>query len=514
MYRYNCEEFVKKLRSSSREANLLKTTVGIAAIIIFSKLLGFGREALIAGYYGVTAETDAFFFAQNMPAMIFPAVCTSVSTAFISLYVKRMTEKGTEEGDRYASRMLLATSILGAILSVVGVLLAPILVPLLAPGFSRAQLTLAIYLTRLSMGAFLLCMLQYMLGAILNAKKLFVGSQLAALLYNVVVIGITVLLGPGQSMQILTLTVIAAAFGQILALVGCCRGNFHCSLRINPFHEDTRQLLRLSLPILLGNSVVQLNTIVDKALGSMLPQGSLSALSYANTLNALVISVFVVSLSTILYPALTTDAAKGDMKRYASTLQNSLSGLSLLLLPISCITFLTARDIVEIVYARGNFDESAVTYTAVALAGYAPMFVASGIREVLTRGFFAIQDTKTPMRNSAIGVGFNIVFSLIFVRWLGIAGIALGTTLSTFVTATLLLLSAHHRLQALPLNQFLHCFGKQVIAGAVMVAALLVFRQAVVLPYAILRFVADTLLGFCIYFATLFLLRYPKWKKS
>ena len=501
-----------KLQRKGRQLNkVAATTAGVALIVVLGKLLGFGREALIAAYYGATAETDAFFFAFNMPAMLFPAICSSISTAFISLYVKHITERGEAEGDRYASRMLTASIVIGLVLSGLGVLVSPLLVPLLAPGFSGGQLTLAVRLARMSMASFILLMLQYMLGAILNSRKRFIGSQVSALLYSVAIIVVTVLLGPGQSMYLLMKTVIFANLIYVVALLICCRGQFHYQWFQNPIHPETRHFLKLSLPILLGNSVVQINTIVDKALGSILPGGSLSALTYGNTLSSLVISVFVVSLSTVLYPTLTSDAASGNLEQYGATLESSICSLSLILMPISCITVLSASDIVEFVYARGSFDATAVTYTAIVLACYAPMFVASGIREVLTRGFFALQETRTPMQNSAIGVGCNIAFSLLFVRWLGIAGIALGTTLSALITAILLLVSAHRRLKSLAMVRVLRKLLKQFLAGGITVAALLVFRQHIALPYALLRFLANTAVGFSAYAGALLLLRYRRY---
>lgn len=495
---------MKKIFTSKRKnSSLLYTSVFVSLLVILSKLFGFGREALIAAYYGATAETDAFFLAQSMPGMIFPAVCNSISTTFVSLYVTRLVTEREEDADRYASRMVAAAMLLGVLLSLLGVLLSPVLVPLFAPGFSGSQQALAVHLTRLTMGAFILVMLQYMLSAILNSKKLFIGSQVSGLAYNAMVIAVTLLLGQGQSMDILTLTVILGHLVQVAGLAACCRGHFHPALQVNPLHSDTWMLFRLSLPVLLGNSVVQLNTIVDKALSSLLQEGSLSALNYGNTLSQLVISVFIMSLSTVLYPTLTTSAASSDMEQYSKLLRQSLSGLTCMLVPVSCITLLTARDIVDTVYARGNFDQTAVAYTTMVLACYAPMFVGSGIRELLSRAFYALQNTQTPMVNSAIGVGCNILFSLLFVRWLGIAGIALGTTLSSFLTAGLLVRSLCQRMPALRLTGFFRSLGKQLLAGAILIAGLLVFQHLVVLPYAFLRFLVNAGIGFAVYFAVL-----------
>lgn len=485
--------------SKSAGSPLLLTTAFISAVILLSKLMGFAREALIADYYGATWQTDAFFFAQNMPGMIFPSVCNSISTAFISLYAAKLAQE--EEGaDRYASRMLLASLLLGLVLSGAGTALAPLLVPLFAPGFAGEQLVLAVSLTRLTMGAFVLTMAQYMLSGILNSKKRFLGSQAVGLLYNGVIIAVTVLLGRGGRMETLTLTVILGHAVQAAALVLCCRNCFHPAFRVNPFHRDTVRLLRLSLPILLGNAAYQINTIVDQALGSLLPDGSLSALNYAHTLTFLVTSVCIASLSTVLYPTLTSEAAKGDQEGYGSQIVQSLTGLCWLLIPVSLITLLCAKEIVSFVYARGSFQQTAVSYTGAALAGYALMFIGTGIREILTRAFYARQDTRTPMINTLLSVGGNIVFSLLLTRWLGLAGIALGTTLSCTIAACLLLWDVHRKMPFVSVSVFLFRLCRQLLSGIIMCAALLLFRQLVEPPSQVFwDLVLNTLIGFAVY---------------
>ena len=340
------------------------------------------------------------------------------------------------------------------------------------------------------------------------SKGFYLGAQIAGLLYNAMIISITAVLGSGQSMFFLMMTVVGGMIIQVATLCVFCRGHMHFSPRdLSPFHRDIKQLFYQALPILLGNSVVQLNNIVDKALGSTLVDGALSALSYAGSLNIMVTDVFIISLSTVLFPTLTRDAASGDTAHYSDTLLQSLSGLSLLLVPISCITVLDARTIVEIVYGRGNFQQESIALTGLALACYAPRFVFAGIREILTRAFFALQDTKTPMIISAIGVGCNILFSILLIRRLGMAGIALGTVVSVFVIAVLLLWKAHVRLSMLPLRVFFLSLAKQLAAGAVLVLALVQFQNLTQSFTPLLRFAADTTTGLIAYAAVALLLR-------
>lgn len=489
-----------------KKDSILFATIMVSALAIIGKILGFGREALIAAFYGATKETDAFFFAQSMPSMIFPAVGNSLALAFTSAYVKNTEVHGELEGDKYASRMLTGSILLGILLGFVGILVAPILVPVFAPGFKGEQLSLAIKLTRLTMGSFVLIILHYMLGAVLNSKRLFIGSQVAALFYNITIIVITAVAGKNQSMSFLTITVILGTIVQVIGLIICCRGHFKFYGFLSPFHDDTIQLGKLALPILLGNSVVQLNNIVDKALASTLEGGALSALSYANSLNALVISVFVTSLSTVLYPTLTSDAAAGNLKKYSETLLKSLCSLTLILIPVCCITFISATDIVKVVFERGNFDNKAVEATALVLVCYAPRFLFIGVREVLTRGCFALQDTKTPARNSAIGVVCNIVFSIIFVRLIGIMGIALGTSLSALVSAILLLIHSHNNESGIRIKDFMRIILPQLISGTFLVISLSLLQNSLSGINSLFRFAVNTILGMIIYVGVLFVI--------
>lgn len=498
---------MKDEASSKMKKNnsLFQTALMVSILTVIGKLLGFGRDAVIAAYYGATSETDAYFFANAMPGTLFPAVCSSLSVAFTSIYIKRFAEEDKGASDRYASRMLIGTSIIGIVLGLVGIVIAPIFVPLIAVGFEGSQLALAIQLTELTMGSFVLLMLQYMLCAVLNSKKIFVAPQIAGVLYNIVIIAVTVGLGRSQSMEVLTLTTVGALGVQVVVLVLFCYKKLRFSLQLKGILTEMKQLLLLALPILLGNSVVQINSIVEKALGSGLSEGALSALNYANTLNSVVTGVFIMSISTVLFPTLTVDATSGNMEKYGKTLSKGLNLLSIILIPISCITLIDAKEIVTIVFARGSFSEAAVVLTSTVLMCVAPRFVFYGICETLTKGFYAVQDTKSPMKNSTIGVLFNIAFSLIFVRWLGIVGIALGTTLSIVLRTILLFCDAKKRLPDVSFGGLVKSVGKQMMAGIMVTVFLVGFHSLVEIAMPLLCFMVDTVIGVTIYFVIVWL---------
>jgi putative peptidoglycan lipid II flippase len=494
----------KKINNSH---SILHATILVTLIAMFGKIVGFIRDAVIAGFYGATWKTDAFFFAQSLPSMIFPAICSSLSTAFISLYVSNSVKKGEREGEKFASRMLISTLSIAIVLSILSIFFAPVIVKLLAPGFSGAQSALAIKLSRLTMGAFVLTMSHYMLSAILNSKRIFYGSQIAGVGYNLTVIIITLVLGKNQSMEILTTTVIFGHVVQVLILIVLLKNKFKFSFLLNPFHKDFKMLMSLSLPILLGNSLVQINNIVDKLLASLLENGAVSALSYSSTLNRLVTGIFITSLSTVMYPSLTNHVANNDIKKFNGELINSLSLLPIAILPISIITTIYSLDIVSVVYERGSFDVSATKLTATALMFYAGMYVFSSVQEVIIRSFYALKDTRTPMFNSAIAVIANAIISVILSRIIGIGGIALGTTISTALAAIILWLSLKKKLPDLNLKSLLPTMGKVLFSAIIMITILLLSRHYLLSLTSLIRFISVTFIGFIVYFGMLILLK-------
>ena len=485
---------------------VLKASIAVSAISLLGKVFGFARDAVIAAFYGANWETDAFFFSQSMPGIIFPAVCNSLSTAFLSIYVSKSVEN-RENSDTYASNMLLFSSILAIALSTLAVLLSPVLVPLLAPGFSNDQTALAIHLTRITMGAFVLVMLQYMLAAILSARKLYYGAQIAALFYNLSVILITILLGPGQSMDTLTITVIFGHLIQVIGLVFFLRGNFV----FRPTHyfpdDETGKLIKLTLPILIGNSIVQINNIVDKVLSSLFGDGAMSALTYSNTLNRFVTGIIITTLSTVIYPVLAEKYTETDRKRFTDTICISISIGVIVLAPISVITVICAPDIVHFVYERGNFDAQASTMTAFALSFYGFMYVFSAIQEIITRAFYAMKDTKTPLRAASLAIMANAGLSILFSHYLQLGGIALGTTLSSMVAAILLLRALQKKMHSIELHRIMPSMLKTMVSSAVLLALAAGMKNLLSAAGAFQRFLIISVICFAAHVAILALLR-------
>lgn len=480
------------------KSHLLRASILVIIISLAAKVVGFARDAVIAAYYGANWQTDAFFLAQSMPSIIFPAVCNSLSTAFLSIYVsKSVGDK--RDADAYASNILIFASLLTVCLSVLAIILSPVLVPLFAPGFSENQSTLAIHLTRITMGAFVLVMIQYVLSAILSARKLYYGAQIAALIYNFSVILIMACQGKGQSMDTLTTTVVVGHLIQDVSLMLFLKNQF--SFRPTPafLGEETKNLINLMLPILVGNSVVQINNIVDKVLSSLFGDGTMSALSYSNTLNRFVTGIVITTLSTVIYPVLAERYSQEEHETFAETIWSSISISLIVLTPVSIITVTCAQDIVRFVYERGNFNTDATKLTAFALTFYGFMYVFSAVQEIITRAFYAMKDTKTPLRTASIAILANAFLSIMFSRVLRLGGIALGTTLSTLFASILLLFALKKKVANIDFKEIVPTLLKIMVSATVLLGMVIVLKSTFSGISAFPRFLLISIICFSIH---------------
>ncbi|MBP5430549.1 MAG: murein biosynthesis integral membrane protein MurJ [Elusimicrobiaceae bacterium] len=485
---------------------LFKISALVTIIVVIGKIFGFVRDAIIASFYGATWQTDAFFLAQSLPSVIFPAVCNSVSTAFLSVYVSKIVSN-ENEADKYASKMLCMTAVISLFLSIAGILLLPILIPILAPGFNSAQTQLSIYLSRIVLATFILTMGQYMFSSILSSRKLFYGAQIAGLFYNLTVILLVFAFGKNQSMYTLTWSVVCGHIIQITTLIMISLKRFKFSWPSKIFDKDSFLLFNLTFPILIGNSIIQINNIVDRILASFVAQGAVSSLSYSNTLNRFVTGIIITTLSTVLYPYFAESYAKNDLADFSKRLKQSCVSLLMCMLPVSIMTVVFSSDIVRIVYMRGNFGKDAFFMTATLLTFYGGMYIFSSLQELITRAFYAMKDTKTPLKVASLAILANSVLSIILTRFIGIGGIALGTTLSTMLAAYLLL---HKIGKYLPGFHFMDIFPsikKMTLAGLIIIFVSYACSLHLVCLKPFLRFGISIVLNFSVYFGLLYLFK-------
>ncbi|MFR1077439.1 MAG: murein biosynthesis integral membrane protein MurJ, partial [Romboutsia timonensis] len=199
-----------------------------------------------------------------------------------------------------------------------------------------------------------------------------------------------------------------------------------------------------------------------------LVEGSISALNYANKLNGFVMALFIASIAAVIYPMLSKLSSEDDKDKFTASVVRSINSVILLVIPISVGAIVLSTPIIKLLFQRGEFDARATSMTAIALIMYSIGMVAFGLRDILGKVFYALQDTKTPMKNGVIAMVMNIVLNIILVKYLQLAGLALATSISAIVCIFLLFGSLKKQIGYFGQDKIIKTTIKSIISAIVM----------------------------------------------
>ncbi|RDC49215.1 murein biosynthesis integral membrane protein MurJ [Acinetobacter sp. RIT592] len=451
-------------------SKVAKAAVGLMAATLIAKILGFGRELALASAYGASGTSDAFLVAMNIPAVIFSAIGTSLGTAFIPLYCDLEAKQGKKASLRFSNNVLNIVVLLCLITSLVGVVFTEPIVKLFAVGFKGETLTQAIYFTRVLILGMAFLGMSYIMMAFLQVKENFVIPGLMSVPYNMLII-ISIFLSVTINPNILPWgTLIGLSLQFIFQYPFARKKGFKYRPYINLKDEYLKRMLWLIGPVLIGVAVTQVNSIVDRTIASTLVEGSISALNYATKLNQFVMGMFIVSISSVIYPMLSKLSTENNKKKFKESIVTAINVVTLIIIPISVGAIILAEPIVKLLFQRGEFDARATQMTAIALIFYSIGMLGFGLRDILGKIFYSLQDTKTPMINGIIAMVLNIVLNLAFVKYtnMGLGGLAFATSISSLVTIALLSVSLRRKIGAFGGKKIISVLIKSIIAALLM----------------------------------------------
>lgn len=452
------------------KSTLVKAASAIALLTVVSKILGFVREASLAAIFGATSDTDAYLVAQTIPYLFSAIVSYGLTTTFIPVYSAIREERGNDAASRFATTVIWAVICIGVVLITAGEILAAPMVQIVAPGFSGQLADLTTYLSRIILPMMVFQLLSGVLTGILQADGQFAVPTAASLLQNIsIIISITVFGSRYGIASVAVGTLIGAMLASATKVPALRLTRFKWKGIFDPKDPGLKRVGILVLPAVIGAGAGELNTLVDRILASGLPEGSVSALNYANRLMQLAPAIIGASITTVVYPTLARMAAKQDRKSFAEGLADSLSLVHFMLVPIAVGVLVLREPLVRMVFERGVFDATATRETAWAL-----LFLSLGIaiftmRDLVYRAFFALQDTTTPMFLGVAAVGVNITLNLLLVGPLRQGGLALATTIASFVGLVAGLFAFRRRSSTgFPIRRLLDSVIRTGIASAVM----------------------------------------------
>jgi putative peptidoglycan lipid II flippase len=469
---------------------LLKSTVSVGSATIASRILGFVRDIVFARYFGVSGATDAFFLAFKIPNFMRRLFAEgSFSLAFVPVL-----SEVREKGDRQELRELIdnVTGTLAGILLVItaiGVLAAPVVLAIFAPGWlieGRPEFWLSAGMLRITFPYVLLISLTALAGGILNTFERFLVPALTPVLLNVSLIGATVLLSGHMEVPVKALAwgVLVAGIAQLLIQVpALMRLGVMPRPRWGWRNSGVRKILRLMIPTLIGSSVAQVNLLLDMVIATFLVSGSVTWLYYSDRLLEFPLGVFGVALSTVILPNLSRKFATQNPQAFSATLDWSLRLAFIITLPAALGLAVLAKPILITLFQYQAFQLSDVEMSALSLAAYAvglPAFISV---KVLAPGFYARQDTKTPVKIAIIAMVSNMLLNFLFVGTLlsvGFngphTGLALASSAAAYINAALLYRALRRQGAYQPEPGWARVAGA-VVAGSLAMVALLAWQH-------------------------------------
>ncbi len=451
----------------------------VMAAFIFSQLTGLLRTILIANAFGTNPGLEAFASANRVSETIFNLVAGgALASAFIPTFTSLLTRDQREEAWRLASAIANLILLLLTALSVLAAIFAPQVVRyLLAPGFvgDPLKFNLTIDLMRLMLPSAVIFGLSGLVMGILNSKQVFLIPALTPSMYNLGIIFGVQVLAPGLGIYGLAWGVLIGASLHLLLQVPALlhqKGHYIPTLGLKL--ASVREVARLMGPRLVGVAVVQLNFWINVRLASEMPEGSVNGVVYAFTLMYMPLAVIAQSIAIAAMPTFSAQVARERLDEMQTSLVASLRGVLLLAVPATIGLILLRQPLVVLLYQRGEFDAYSTELVAWALLWYAAGLVGHSLVEILSRAFYALHDTRTPVIVGAVAMSLNVIFSLIFsywfaqIGWLPHGGLALANSLATALEMLGLLYLMSRRLNGLQGRRVLSGLGQASLAGLLM----------------------------------------------
>ncbi len=423
---------------------LVKSTVTVSGMTLLSRILGFIRDMVVARVFGAGLGTDAFFVAFKIPNFMRRLFAEGAfSQSFVPVLSEYKTQREHDETKRLADDVAGTFGAVLLLITIIGVLAAPLLIAIFAPGFidEPGKYDLAVEMLRFTFPYIFFISLTAFAGGILNTYGRFGVPAFTPVLLNLVLISCALWLAPQMDEPIMALAwgVFFAGLAQLLfQFPFLAKLKLLPRPRFNRKNEGVQKIKTLMIPAIFGSSVAQINLLLDTLIASFLVTGSVTWLYFSDRLVEFPLGVFGIALATVILPNLSKQHAASSTEAFSRTLDWALRWVLIVGTPAMVGLFLLAGPMLATLFQYGAFSPHDVEMATRSLMAYSIGLMGFILVKVLSPGFFARQDTKTPVKIGIIAMVANMVMNLILVFPLAHAGLALATSLSAFLNAFLL----------------------------------------------------------------------------
>lgn len=439
---------------AKKQGSIFKASAILAVFSFMASLVAVFRDRILTSHFGASRTIDIYYSAFKIPDLIFNLlVLGAVSSAFIPVFIESYS-KDPQSAWRTAQNFLNTIFVSVALICGLGVIFVRPLMWLIAPGFSGPERELAIQLTRLMFLSPIIFSVSTIIGSILQSLEKFLAYAVAPIFYNAGIIIGALYFAPffksrGQTELFgLGLGVILGAVMHLLTqLPSALRAGFRFRAVFDFADEKFRKILKLMIPRTLGLGAYSIDSMVTNAIASLLGAGSIAVFNFANNFQFVPISVVGISTAIAVFPRLSFQAADGQYANFRDKLYSAMKNTVAIVLPAAVLLFVFRKLIIKTILGAGLFKGASVDITASVLGIFMFGVIAQSLIPILSRAYYAMQNTKTPVAVSIFSIAVNITLGLIFsfVLHLGVRGLAVAFSIAGNVNFFLLFFLFHRK---------------------------------------------------------------------
>ena len=459
----------------SEKKHISRATGILTVATLFSRIAGLVRDVVVAGIFGAGYITDAFFVAFTIPNLLRRFFAEgSLTAAFVPTFTDVLHHEGTDEARRVLRICWTLLLLVLLFVTCLGILSSPYLVKLIGYGFAgtEGKLALTDLLNRIMFPYILMISLVALFAGVLNTSGHFLLPALSPVLLNLSMITAAIVIAPRLDRPILALAfgvLIGGVLQFLMQLPVLYRHGYDLKFDFTFRHPAVSRIVKLMLPGVLGVAIYQVNVVVTRLLASFLQEGSVSWLYYGQRLFEFPQGVFVVSLAQAVLPTMSRQVSQNDQDGFRETFRFGLVLILLVTIPAALGLILCSQAIYSLFFMRGHFTAHDVMQSAYALSWYAPGLLFVGISRVAVPCFYAMKDTRTPVKISLWTLMVNVFAGLVLMQFMGHTGLALALTLASVFNALALSTLSNKKIGGFGL---LHVAGTlfKIVTGLIVMA--------------------------------------------
>ncbi len=487
---------------------IAKSIGTVSGATLLSRVLGYVRDMVVASRFGNGWAADTFYLAFRIPNLLRDLLGEgSLSSGFIPVFSECLVKKGKDEAATLYSACLGILLVILSGVTLLGMIFAPAIVRIIAWGWwdKPEQLALAVKLTRIMFPFIAFISLSALAMGVLNSLQVFFIPAVAPMMLSLFEIAAVVWLVPLMKVPVEGLAwgvLLGGLFQFLWQLPALVKKGFFQTLifRITP---EVKKIGFLMVPVAIGSGVRQINVLVDQVCASFLQDGSIMALYYANRLYQLPLALFGISVATVALPAMSLAAAKQDLSQLKQTFSLSIRMTMFTLIPSMIGLIVLGQPIIKLLFEHGSFNAQGTSLTALALAFYALGLIFFAGVKIGASAFYALQDTKTPVKIAMAAMVLNTVLNIILMRFLRVGGLALATSIAAAFNMAALIYILRQRIGALGARQIWVSIQKVLLAATAMGVVCFFTRQWIIIALV---------LGILIYIGIAYLLKIEELK--